>query len=95
LRRGAVWAAGVVAALAIAAPVAEASAAKPRAIPFPVMSVLPAFIQPTIAHILSSVSPGTPVAVAAAGPGIDDIFNGGTTVVVSTSSAVGSVNGSP
>jgi hypothetical protein len=102
LRRGAAAAAGVIAALAIAAPVAGASAAKPRAatkpraVPFLAFPFLPAFIQPTIAHLLWSVVPPTGEAVPMAGPlVVDSVFNGPTAVVVSNAPAVGSVTGSP
>jgi hypothetical protein len=89
--------AGVVAALAIAAPVAEASAATPRAVPFPAFAFafVPAYIQPALAGLLSSVGPSTSVAAAYGGLALNDVLNGGTTVVVSTSPAVGSVNASP
>jgi hypothetical protein len=66
---------GVIAALAIAAPVAEASAATPREVPF--------------------FGPTAGVAVAIGPTVIGSVFNGGTTVVVSTSPALGSVNFSP
>jgi hypothetical protein len=77
---------GVIAALAIAAPVAQASAATPVAVPLP--AGLPAFIAP----LLASAGPSRPVAK---GPTvIGSVFNGATTVVVSTSPAAGSVHGS-
>jgi hypothetical protein len=80
---------GVFAALAVAAPVAEASAATPITVP------LPAFASAVVAPLLSSIGPSTQVAAAIAGPAIGDVFNGGTTVVISTSAAFGTVIASP
>jgi hypothetical protein len=84
-------AAGVIAALAIAAPVAESSAATPIVIPLPPFTTLPAFLGP----LISSVGPSGVVAMAIARPAIGDVFNGGTVVVVSTAPAVGTVIASP
>jgi hypothetical protein len=87
--------------LAIAAPLAGASAAKPpvpkpRAVPFLAFSFLPAFIQPAIANLLWSVGSAAGQAVPVAGPlVVDSVFNGPTSVVVSSAPAVGGVNGSP
>jgi hypothetical protein len=71
--RGRAALAGVIAALAIAAPVAGATAATPRA------------VDPSGAQV-STVS--GPILSA-------DVFNGGTAIVTSPSSAVGIVVGSP
>jgi hypothetical protein len=65
---------GVIAALAVAAPVAEASAATPLAVVEPSAGLVAVAIGPTV---------------------IGSVFNGGTTVVISTSTAFGSVIGSP
>ena len=80
---------GVIAALAVAAPVAEASADASVTVPLPPLGSIPAFIGP----LLSSVGPSSHVAVA--GTAIGDVFNGGTLVVVSAGPAIGSTNGSP
>lgn len=86
-------AAGIVAALAIAAPVAQASAVTP-ALP------LAGLADPAAAAGYAAVAypfVGLPLAgVYAKGPTvIGDAFNGGTTVVVSNGYAAGSTNGSP
>jgi hypothetical protein len=95
LRRRAVWAAGVIAALAIAAPIAEASA---QPLPLSGFGGLPG---------LGGVGGyggfggfgggfGFPAAAVAIGPTvIGSAFNGGTTVVVSTTGAVGNTIASP
>jgi hypothetical protein len=98
MRRRAVSAAGVIAALAIAAPVAGASAATPLSLP-----ALPAFHVPAFAGLpaftpapLSFVGPSVGQVAVAIGPTvIGSVFNGGTTVVVSTAPAAGAVNASP
>jgi hypothetical protein len=80
---------GVIAALAIAAPGAEASAATPVSVPLPAFADIPAFVAP----LLSSLGPSSRVAMA--GTAIGDVFNGGTTVVVSAGPVAGSTNASP
>jgi hypothetical protein len=77
---------GIIAALAIAAPVAEASAATPLAISPP----------STNTPSLSVEEPSLGWAAVAIGPTIiGSVFNGGTTVVISNASAVGSTIDSP
>jgi hypothetical protein len=90
--RRAVSAAGVVSALAVAAPIADAGAATPAW-----GAGLPAFHPPAFAPVpLSFVGPSVGFVASAIGPTvIGSVFNGGTTVVVSTSPAAGSVIGSP
>jgi hypothetical protein len=83
---------GVIAALAIAAPVAEASAATPVVIPVPNIYGLPALLAPLLSGVGGYVGY---VGVAIAGPAIGDVFNGGTTVVISSSPAFGTTIGSP
>jgi hypothetical protein len=90
IKRPARWATGVIAALAIGAPVAEASAATTVTIPLPPSTTLPALLAP----LLSSVGPSSQAAVAQAGAAIGDVFNGGTTVCVSTAVSTCSTNGS-
>jgi hypothetical protein len=83
---------GVIAALAIAAPVSEASAATPHAVPVRAIATLPA-VNP---QPLSSVEPSGGRVVVATGPTIiGSVFNGGTAFVTSPSPAVGTVVGSP
>jgi hypothetical protein len=90
-RRAAV-ATGVIAALAIAAPVAEASAATPLAVPPRATASLRAVNPPPRAFVEPSVAR----AAGATGPTlIGDVFNGGTAIVTSPSPAVGTVVGSP
>jgi hypothetical protein len=86
---GAALVAGVIAALAIAAPVAAASADTPLPIPASALATLPAI------NTLSFADPSQGVAVAIGPTVIGDVFNGGTTVVVANGSAVGSTNNSP
>jgi hypothetical protein len=92
IRRLGALATGVIAALAIAAPVAEASAATPHAAPPPGIASLPAANpQPP-----SAVEPSVARAAVANGPTlIGDGFNGPTAIVTSPSPAVGTVVGSP
>jgi hypothetical protein len=97
-------AAGVIAALAIAAPATAASAASaatppppPRELPalpalgggFPALDgfggVPLSFVGPSVGFVASAIGPTV----------IGSVFNGGTSVVVSTSPAAGSVIGSP
>jgi hypothetical protein len=95
LKRRTVWATGVVTALAIAAPVAEASADPTPALPLPAAGALPAlpaftpaplsFVGPSLAHIGAAIGPTV----------IGSVFNGGTTVVVSSDPAAGNTIGSP
>ena len=93
-KRSAAALAGVVGALAIAAPIANASAATTPA-------AVPAFDVSAWASLWAGVPwsfAGTPVGFAATAIGptvIGSVFNGGTTVVVSTAPANGSVIGSP
>jgi hypothetical protein len=78
---------GVIAALAIAAPVAEASATTIE-IPMPDTVSLP--------FDLSFTEPATGgLVLAHAGLAVNDTFNGGTVVVVSTSPAEGNTIASP
>jgi hypothetical protein len=95
LRKRAVWAAGVITALAIAAPVAEANADPTPALPLPALPAigsLPAFtpaplsfVGPSLAHVGAAIGPTV----------IGSVFNGGTTVVVSSAPAAGNTIGSP
>jgi hypothetical protein len=94
-------AAGIIAALAIAAPASAASAATPPPPPreLPALPALgggfPAF-DGFGAVPLSFVGPSVGFVASAIGPTvIGSVFNGGTSVVVSTSPAAGSVIGSP
>jgi hypothetical protein len=99
LKRRTVSAAAIITALAIAAPVAEASAATPG-VPWPSLPLLP---ESAAAAALDWAAAPVPIVVpvgaglaAARGPiVIGDVFNGGTTVVVSTSPAIGATVGSP
>ena len=87
IRRRAALATGVIAALAVAAPVAQASADTSVTVP------LPPSVAAVIGPLLSSVGPSSHIAQA--GAAIGDVFNGGTLVVVSAGPATGSTNGSP
>jgi hypothetical protein len=101
LRRRTVWATGVVTALAVAAPaaapVAEASAQPLPALPLPALPLpaaggLPAFKPAPLSFVGPSIG-GIGVAI---GPTvIGDVFNGGTTVVVSAGPGLGNTIGSP
>jgi hypothetical protein len=91
IKRRAALAAGVIAALAIAAPVAGASADTTVSVPLPPYASLPAFLGP----LLAAAGPATQIAVAHAGASIGNVFNGGTTVIVSTGLAAGGTNSSP
>jgi hypothetical protein len=73
----------VIAALAIAAPVGGASAATPRA------AGLSAWLTELTGQAITEGE------FAFGGYGIRDVFNGGTTVVVSTGPAQGNTIGSP
>jgi hypothetical protein len=91
IRRRAALATGVITALAIAAPVAEASAATPHAVPPSAIASLPAANPPP-----SFVEHSVARAAVATGPTLTgDVFNGGTAIVTSPSPAVGTVVGSP
>jgi hypothetical protein len=98
IKRCAVSATGVVAALAIAGPVAGASAATPALPAFPALPSLPAIgslpaFQPAP---LSFVGPSVGSIGVAIGPTvIGSVFNGGTTVCVSTVATACSTNASP
>ena len=100
-RRTAVAAAGLSAALAIAAPVGTASAATP--VP-PALPALPALPAPGTLPALGALPAFTPAGLSFFGPQvaigptvIGSVFNGGTSVVVSTDPPVnsGNVIGSP
>ena len=98
LRRRTVWATGVVTALAIAAPVAEANAQPIPALPLPAAGGLPALgaLPAFTPAPLSFVGPAIGGIGVAIGPTvIGDVFNGGTTVVVSTGPGLGNTIGSP
>jgi hypothetical protein len=83
---------GVITALAIAVPVAEANAATPHAVPAAASASLPAANPPP----LSSVEPTVRYVASARGPTfIGDVFNGGTTFVTSTSPSVATTSDSP
>jgi hypothetical protein len=86
-------AAGIIAALAIAAPVAQASAVTPG---LPAAGLADPAATAAYAALAYPVV-GLPAAgVYSKGPTvIGDAFNGGTTVVVSNGYAVGSTNASP
>jgi hypothetical protein len=104
INRRAVSAAGVITALALAAPVAEASAAT-RVLPLPGLPAAPlsGFHLPAFGGLgaftpapLSFVGPSIGFVGVAIGPTvIGDVFNGGTTVVVSNGPALGTTIGSP
>jgi hypothetical protein len=95
LRRRAVWAAGVIAALAIAAPIAEASAQPIPALPLSGFGGWPGLGGGGFGGG-GFGGFGFPAAAVAIGPTvIGSAFNGGTTVVVSTSGAVGNTIASP
>jgi hypothetical protein len=92
LKRRTVWATGVVTALAIAAPVAEANAQPLPALPLPAAGGLPAFKPAPLSFVGPSIG-GIGVAI---GPTvIGDVFNGGTTVVVTAGPGLGNTIGSP
>jgi hypothetical protein len=93
-------AAGLVAAIAIAAPVAEASASTSPAVslpPLPALPALPAFQLPAFTPgSLSFVGPSVGSIGVAIGPTvIGSVFNGGTTVCVSTVTSNCSTNSLP
>jgi hypothetical protein len=101
LRRRAVWATGLATALAIAAPVGEASADLTpvpalRALPalggLPAIGELPAFTPAPLGFVGLSIGH---VGVAMGPTVIGSVFNGGTTVVVSSNAAAGNTIGSP
>jgi hypothetical protein len=97
--------ASVIAALAIAAPATEASAATPKTAALPALPALPAFGAglPAFGGLpafdpagLGFVGPAVGQVAVAIGPTvIGSVFNGGTTVVVSTEPAVGNTIASP
>jgi hypothetical protein len=98
LRRRSVLAAGVIAALAIAAPVAEASADPTPVVPLPAVAGLGALGGWLGGFPGYAVPPGLvgPGAILAKGPTvIGSVANGGTTVVVSNGLAVGNTVASP
>lgn len=100
-RRVAASAAGVIAVLAIAGPVTAANAATPALLGFPALPALPAL--PGVGGLpaftpapLSFVGPAVGQVAVAIGPTvIGSVFNGGTTVCVSTVASACSVNASP
>jgi hypothetical protein len=101
MKRRAVSAVSVIAALAIAAPVGQASAAQPTKAALPALGGLPdlggfgglgvgafpAFDLPPLSFVGPQVAIGPTV--------IGSVFNGGTTVVVSTEPAQGNTVASP
>jgi hypothetical protein len=92
LRRRAVCATGVITAMAIAAPVAQASADPTPARALPAFGGFPGFG----GFGGFGAGLGFPAAAVAIGPTvIGSVFNGGTTVVVSTLGAVGNTIASP
>jgi hypothetical protein len=103
IRTGIVAAAGLVAAMAIAAPVAEASASTSPAVSLPPLPALPAL--PTLpAFQLPAFTPGSlsfagpsvgSIGVAIGSTVIGSVFNGGTTVCVSTVTSNCSTNSLP
>jgi hypothetical protein len=109
MRRRAASVAGLVAALAIAAPAAEAGAAAPTPKALPTLPTLPAGGLPAAGGFgglgglggfdgapLGFVGPQIGQVAVAIGPTvIGSVFNGGTTVVVSTEPAVGNTIASP
>jgi hypothetical protein len=99
MRKRAAAATGIIAALAIAAPVAEASAATPAvpALPLPALPALPAGGLPAFTPApLTFVGPAVGAVGVAIGPTvIGSVFNGGTTVCVSTVVSACSTNASP
>lgn len=88
IKKRAALATGAIAALAIAAPITEASAQLPVALLPPIAGV-PAYVNP----LLASLGPSGRAALG--GVSYGNLLNGGTTVVVGTWAAVGSTNGSP
>ena len=84
IRRRAALVTGAIAALAIATPVADASAAPSVTVPLPPIAGVPAYIEVPSSGLL-----------AYAGQSIGNVFNGGTVVCVSTQPSACSVNTSP
>jgi hypothetical protein len=72
-------------ALAIGAPATEATAAAPLTTVASLPAINALSFDPTVGGVAVAIGPTV----------IGDVFNGGTTVVVSNTSAVGSVNYSP
>jgi hypothetical protein len=103
MRRRAVSAAVVLSAVALAGPVAQASAATPAVPGLPSFPALPAFQMPAFSGLpaftpapLSFVGPSIGQIAVAIGPTvIGSVFNGGTTVCVSTVAAICSTPASP
>lgn len=88
--RRAALASAAIAALAIAAPVAQAGAATPADVALPGYATIPAWVYPLIAGAGTSG-----LAVAYGGVAIGDVLNGGTTVAVSPGPVYGSTNFAP
>jgi hypothetical protein len=98
IRRRAASAAGIIAALAIAAPIGEASAAAPAIPALPALPALRGFgALPAFTPVpLSFVGPAVGAVGVAIGPTvIGSVFNGGTTVCTSTVASACSTNASP
>jgi hypothetical protein len=83
---------GVIAALAMAAPVAAARADTPPVVPLPAFATLPAFIAPLLSSFGASVGP---VAFAKGPTVVGSVVNGGSTVCVSTVTSTCSTNAAP